>query len=107
MGFFLFMLQRERKPLSEPVMKVSSSIMDMRSMLPSVNLRLAVVLVVLSSLLLLTALPLPPPRNTSCVSSATFHNRAVRSRAPTLTHRSCARAAMSTTSSWCPKSVST
>lgn len=35
MGFFLCRVQRQREPLSEPVMKVSSSMRATRSILPS------------------------------------------------------------------------
>lgn len=47
------------------------------------------------------------PRNTSWVSSMTFHRRAVRSRAPTLTHWSVIIDATADTWSWCPNRVST
>lgn len=103
-GFFLCTVHRQREPLSEPVIKVSSSMSATRSMLPSAkfcvgmggpSLPMARELDLFSP----PVLRMPPPRKTSCVSSTTFHRRAVRSRAPTLTQRSWDRAATSTTSS--------
>lgn len=91
-------------PLSLPVTKYSSSIMAMASMLPSSYRSTPF----LSFLVFRDSPPVPPPpRKTSCVSSTIFHNRAVRSRAPIVIQRSAFSAAMPTTSSWCPNSVST
>lgn len=90
-------------PLSLPVTKYSSSIIATASILPSSYRSTPF----LSFLVFRDSPPVPPPpRNTSCVSSTIFHSRAVRSRAPTVMQRSAFSAAIPTTSSWCPNSVS-
>ena len=73
-------------PESPPLTNRCSSIIATRSMLPSAARDLG------SSPSCLAFLSAEPPRKIDCVSSTTFHRRAVRSRLPTVTHLSCARA---------------
>lgn len=68
-GFFLWRVQRQREPLSDPVMKVSSSMSATRSILPSAKFRVEAGAVSLAEMrgLRFFSPPVfrPPPRKTS------------------------------------------